>query len=82
VQRATSVMSICRALIELDAQLAHYDMIVERKARFQTGNSIDNRQGFLGSGGLMSALSLPNGFLTRGSYGADGDAPAIHCRLS
>jgi hypothetical protein len=32
VQRATSVMSICRALIQLGARLAHYDMIVEAEA--------------------------------------------------
>jgi hypothetical protein len=33
VQRATSVMSICRALIQLGALLAHYDMIVEAEGK-------------------------------------------------
>jgi hypothetical protein len=33
VQRATSVMSICRALIQLNAQLAHYDMVVEAEGK-------------------------------------------------
>jgi hypothetical protein len=33
VQRATSVMSICRALIQLGARLAHYDMIMEAEGK-------------------------------------------------